>query len=201
MGKRKLTKETLEDLYINKKKTTTEIANMYGYQSTQTISNYLHKYQIPIRHGRDAQTNNIFNIEEEWLINMYTIEHKSLTEISKILNCCINTVRRRLIQLGIPIKKRYDLSSQNFPIMYGKDNPAWKGGRFQRSDGYIYVLYNHKYVLEHRLVMEKHLGRKLKEEEQIHHINKCKSDNRIENLLITDVHEHIKIHRMLGDIK
>ncbi len=62
------------------------------------------------------------------------------------------------------------------------DHPVFEKGKHLRSDGYIGLVINGKNTVEHRYVMEQHLGRSLKTHESVHHINGDRRDNRLENL-------------------
>lgn len=73
----------------------------------------------------------------------------------------------------------------------------WRGGRhIERRHGYVKIFVPGRgQVLEHRYVMEQHLGRPLHPDEHIHHLNRDKTDNRIENLVLTSNSEHQYLHR------
>jgi len=83
----------------------------------------------------------------------------------------------------------------------GKKSHGWKGGK-TKTDGYLYIYSpkhpfktKGKYVLKHRLVMEKYIGRYLLPTEIVHHINENTQDNRIKNLfLCKNKSEHRKFH-------
>lgn len=65
-------------------------------------------------------------------------------------------------------------------------------------NGYIvYHLGNGKDIYEHRLVLERHVGRKLRSDEHVHHKNGIRSDNRLENLELVVAAEHPLRHGRL----
>jgi len=107
-------------------------------------------------------------------------QRMSCREMAEIFGCCEEAVRDRLIELGLerlPAKARPE------------KNYFWQGGYAVDEDGYILQhCPDHPqattggYVRQHRLVMEKVLGRYLTPEEVVDHKNRDTSDNDPGNL-------------------
>lgn len=148
-----------------------------------------------------------------WLIS--ELELKPIRQIAEEVGCTHSAVAFciRKYNITVPHRDKYryvDKSKavkqglkERFPEgRFGEQASNWKGGRAVTAGGHIYVYspeHPHRtkqgYVMEHRLVMEKHLGRYLEPTEDIHHINGDKKDNRIENLKLLSRSEHTKLHQ------
>jgi hypothetical protein len=103
----------------------------------------------------------------------------------------------------------------------GAGHPNWSGGRILDRNGYVlvYVPDHHEcqrvnavraakangsyyrketHIQEHRLVMEKHLGRNLLPTEVVHHRDDNKKNNAIENLQLFDSNSRHLAETLLG---
>jgi len=87
----------------------------------------------------------------------------------------------------------------------GKENPNWKGGRKKVIGGYWTVkllpddedyqllksmIKSDGYVLEHRLIMAKAIGRALGSKEIVHHVDGNRENNVLSNLELTSLSNH-----------
>lgn len=75
----------------------------------------------------------------------------------------------------------YNHGQKNCSRSCGHSKPDREKGFVDRH-GYVVITRRGKQLQEHRLVMEKKIGRPLYAEETVHHINGQRADNRIENL-------------------
>lgn len=82
-----------------------------------------------------------------------------------------------------------------------RDDYEFGGHEKKRSDGYVQVFVpdhphatSDGFVMRHTLVMEREIGRLLNTDEVVHHINRIRDDNRIENLLLMTKREHNALH-------
>ena len=96
--------------------------------------------------------------------------------------------------------------------MTGEGNPAWKGGVtiFKKKGNYKDVRYircpteflpmarKDGYVMEHRLIVAKVLGRCLERAEAVHHMNHNPVDNREENLALFSTNRDHKLYEHHG---
>lgn len=151
--------------------------------------------------------------QKSWLRQKYWGDGLSLRAMGRLVGKPKNTIIYWMKKHDIPRRLRTErLKGQKRSLTTrrriseskrGEKHPRWGGGR-KDINGYVAI---HKpchphidrfgYVLEHRLVMERHLGRYLKPEEIVHHKNGKRADNRIENLMLfASESEHQKFHRL-----
>jgi transposase len=85
--------------------------------------------------------------------------------------------------------RQHEIPYQPFDRSAPENNPFWRGGRVIDKDGYVLLKApehpncdRHGYMREHRLVMERVLGRYLLATEVVHHLDGNRGNNAPENL-------------------
>lgn len=122
---------------------------------------------------------------------------KKLNLPDKICLHCLNLFNRRFSHGRYEAKKEYEerkfcsLKCRN-EYCVGERCPAYKDGYRRGHDGGYLRVSSGEYV--HRLVMEKHLGRKLNTDEHVHHKDGNVLNNDISNLELVTNSTHRRLH-------
>jgi transposase-like protein len=180
----------LFDLHVMQRKSDMAVAREYGVNNI-TVANWRRRYGIK----RENKIIHALSVDE--LRRMYIDEKQTMEAISKRFGCGESTVRQNIIRYGLGLdstemaKRRLEsnrasytfrMECQGYRFLNMPNHPRAKG------DGYI---------AEHRYVAECAIGRYLEMDEQAHHINLVKLDNRPENLAVLRKREHSLVHRYM----
>lgn len=86
--------------------------------------------------------------------------------------------------------------SARLTVAEGKDNPRYNGGLCfsKRLGRWVIHCRDHSLVYFYRAVVEADLGRHLHPSELVHHKNEDPSDDRLENLQLTNRADHARLH-------
>lgn len=149
-------------------------------------------------------------IKEAVKQGFYKIGNTWYKPVKKKMNGKIYHSRQRQFIIICAVCKQESVAAQKhvrtcgkscfFKQFKGEKNHLWKGGGVT-GDGYKWVYaYDSPMadcrgrVREHRYVISQKLGRPLRREEQVHHIDGNKLNNNPENLMLVSLSEHMSIH-------
>lgn len=196
------TKENIEHLYYTQELTLEECCQELGIKSPITLRKWMKALGIKTRdvnklNSLEYKLGLTENELKAKLETMYYKENKSLNKIATELGVTRTVISRRFEKYRI---KKLDPTTAKTVFGSGENHGNWKGGRVVQNGYYMVYCPEHPkamsgYVYEHRLVMERHLGRYLKKNEIVHHKNRNKQDNRLENLEVLTPAEHNRVHR------
>lgn len=166
-------RELLYEEYVVKEKPMHLIASEQGL-SVGLIYNRIKEYGISSRHHLTDKAKHKISCANKGRVSSRLGKH--LTKEARIaIGRAHRGKYKRITEFGGHKKKRQD----GYIEVYSPDHPnASKNG----------------YVMEHKLVMEKHIGRRLERDEVVHHINHVRDDNRINNLQLMTFKEHASLH-------
>lgn len=125
------------------------------------------------------------------LLRLRSSQGRTVAEIAAEIGRPEEATRRAMVRRGI---------ARQLPVARPHRNAFWRGGAIADKHGYILIHWpDHPgatkagYVRQHRILMERTLGRLLSDLEVVDHRNRDTSDNRDENLrLFSTNSEHLR---------
>lgn len=170
-----ITKEQLEADY-RELRSTVKVAAKHGV-SKKLVMTYMKRFGIPTLRRRTAA-------ETDELIRPHLEAGKTSAEIAEAVGLTPTMVNRTARRVGIMPVNRYHkgeiITHNGYRMIKAPDGYPGADGK--------------GYIREHRLVLEKKLGRLLEPDEVAHHINHDKLDNRPDNLEVMTLAEHTSSH-------
>lgn len=156
------------------------------------------------------------SINKEMLSELYLDQKMSIPDISRIMGMSRSNIRYHLLRCGVNLRSRSEAIDLARPKMgkhlkgthkvfseEHKRKISESRKRFYKDNAKgVNIHQGYKRLtqgancnrLQHVVIVEQHLGRKLAKGEVVHHINGDKLDNRIENLKVMTASEHSRMH-------
>ncbi|TSP11467.1 HNH endonuclease signature motif containing protein [Cupriavidus campinensis] len=154
------------------------------------------------------------------LERLYLVDGKSIPDLANALDINYSAARKALISAGIALRSRADgvrLAAHklgkhlagtkrvfteewkaNIRAAKTRHGEANAKGISHKADGYVEITRGpNKGRGLHVVLMEQHLGRRISENEVVHHRDENKHNNDLTNLEVMTRAEHARLHRLL----
>lgn len=135
---------------------------------------------------------------------LYLYRGRQVRQYYVLVNCSVCRNETLVCRQNAPRQKHFSCSDACRNELRFVPDGARKYKRGSYGGHVLIKAQNHPaarkgFIPEHRLIIEKHIGRYVTAKERVHHINVIEDDNRVENLVLCRDHrEHALIHGSLN---